>query len=193
MSKDKGKIIVIVAPSGTGKSTLLARLKKEIPALKWSVSMTTRPQREGEVHGVDYFYASISEFEEKIKEDAFVEWAKVHSNYYGTEKKFIDEGIANGEFLLFDLDVQGCDSFKKIYGDDAKIIFIEPPSVEELEKRLLARATDDHAVIQERLNNAKKELKRADHFDYKVVNDDFDRAYADLKKVVMEIIEGHDV
>ena len=192
MSK-KGKIIVIVAPSGTGKSTLLKKLKQEISELKWSVSMTTRPQRTGEVQGSDYFFTSVEDFEQKIKENAFIEWAKVHSNYYGTLKSFIDEGLAKGDYLLFDLDVQGCDQVKNIYGNDAKVIFIEPPSVEELEKRLLARATDAKEVIQERLNNAKNELKRSNDFDFKIVNDEFEVAYTNLKNVVSSIIEDNDV
>lgn len=189
----RGKIIVIVAPSGTGKSTLLARLKQEVPALKWSVSMTTRPIRTGEVHGRDYFFTTIQDFEAKIAEGAFIEYAKVHSNYYGTLKSFIDDGLASGDMLLFDLDVQGCDQVKTIYGDEAKIIFIEPPSVEELEKRLLGRATDSKEVIMERLNNAKSELKRAKDFDYNVVNDEFETAYHKLKSIVLNIMGDVDV
>jgi guanylate kinase len=180
----RGKIIVIVAPSGTGKSTLIKKLKEEVPQLQWSVSCTTRPQREGEVDGKDYTFISVEEFEKRIANNEFIEWAKVHSNYYGTSKAFIDSGLENGDYLLFDLDVQGCDSIKEIYGDEAKVIFIEPPSVEELESRLLKRATDSQEVIQERVNNAKQELKRKDDFDYNVVNDDIERAYLDLKFIV---------
>ena len=130
------------------------------------------------------------EFLTRKENNEFIEWAKVHSNYYGTLKQFVDEGLEAGKNLLFDLDVQGCDQMKKIYGDEANVIFIEPPSVEEFEKRLLKRATDNRAVIEERLNNAKEELKRKDDFDYLVTNDDFNRAYSDLNAVVTKILEG---
>ena len=185
----RGKIIIIVAPSGTGKSTLLNRLQKDLPQLSWSVSCTTRPPRDGERDGVDYFFLNKADFEQLIEKNEFVEWANVHSNYYGTRKKFIDQGLDTGKLLLFDLDVQGCDSMKDIYGDEANIIFIEPPSVDELEKRLKKRATDTHEVITERLNNAKKELKRSKDFDYCVVNDDFDSAYDKLYNIVWKIIK----
>lgn len=184
----RGKIIVIVAPSGTGKSTLIERVQKEVKDLKWSVSCTTRPQRRGEVHGEDYFFITEEEFLPKRDNDEFIEWAKVHSNYYGTLKSFVDEGLNRGEYLLFDLDVQGCDAIKAIYGDEAKVIFIEPPSVEELERRLLARATDSSEVIAERVHNAQKELKRKNDFDYNVVNDDIDKAYGKLLSVITEIL-----
>ena len=103
----RGKIIVIVAPSGTGKSTLLDRLRQDITNLHWSVSCTTRPMRHGEVHGEDYFFLAKHDFEERIKNDEFIEWARVHSNYYGTNKQFVEQGLNSGKNLLFDLDVQG--------------------------------------------------------------------------------------
>ena len=189
MSK-KGKIIVIVAPSGTGKSTLINKVMQELSYLSWSVSSTTRPIREGEVDGVNYDFITEEEFLSLRKENQFIEWAQVHSNYYGTKKSFIDEGLSEGKNLLFDLDVQGCDAIKEVYGAEARVIFIEPPSVEELERRLLARATDAENVIQERLNNAKKELLRKDDYDYKVVNDDFETAYLNLKNVIESIVKG---
>src|SRR5690606_35277525 len=114
-----GKMIVICAPSGTGKSTLLSRLKRELPELEWSVSCTTRPMRPGEVNGKDYHFISEQDCQEQIKGGLFMEWAKVHSKYYGTSRKFVDEGLKQGRRMHFDLDVQGADAMKKIYGDDA--------------------------------------------------------------------------
>lgn len=182
------RMIVICAPSGTGKSTLLNRLKTDIPDLVWSVSCTTRPMRAGEVHGQDYFFIKKESFEKQIADDEFIEWAQVHSNYYGTSKRFVSEGIKKGYKMLFDLDVQGADAMKKIYGADAQVIFIEPPSVEELEKRLLARGTDALHVIQERIKNAREELKNKHKYDHLILNDDVDSAYTKLKTVVEKIL-----
>lgn len=189
MPKSTGRIIVICAPSGTGKSTLIQRLKSERPVLEWSVSCTTRPMRTGEKHGQDYFFIAVTDFEERIKKKDFIEYAKVHSNYYGTSKQFVDEGLRSGRKMLFDLDVQGADSIKQIYGDEAKVIFIEPPTIEELERRLRSRATDAPHVIEERVNNARSEIKRKNDFDYLVVNDEVEKAYQQLKKVVDEILK----
>lgn len=183
-----GKMIVICAPSGTGKSTLLNRLKADIPDLKWSVSCTTRPIRTGEVHGKDYYFIKPESFEKQIAAEEFIEWAKVHSNYYGTSKRFVTEGLLNNWKMLFDLDVQGADAMKKIYGDQAQVIFIEPPSIEELEKRLLSRGTDSIEVIRERINNARKELQHKEKYDHLVLNDDVNKAYEKLKAVVQRIL-----
>ncbi|MBT3235513.1 MAG: guanylate kinase [Bdellovibrionales bacterium] len=188
--KSKGNIVVIVAPSGSGKSTLIKRLRQEIPSLKESVSHTTRPIRPGEVDGVNYFYIAKDEFEQKVESDDFLEWAKVHGNYYGTSKQFVDNEIANGHSILFDLDVQGSDSFRNYFGEKAKIIFIQPPSIEELEKRLMARDTESLEVIQIRLENARREITRKDDYDYCVVNNDLETAYQDLLSVVLTILGG---
>lgn len=184
-----GRIIVICAPSGTGKSTLLSRLKSAYPQLEWSVSCTTRSMRAGEVNGKDYHFITTDDFQKQIGEGLFIEWARVHSNYYGTSRKFVDEGLSAGKKMLFDLDVQGADAMKKTYGDNARVIFIEPPSVEELEKRLRHRGTDSEKVIQERVVNAKKELKRKNDYDHLILNDDVDGAYQKLKKIVEEVLK----
>lgn len=184
-----GRMIVICAPSGTGKSTLLNRLKNEYPDLEWSVSCTTRPARAGEVNGKDYHFIEVADFLSQIEENSFIEWAKVHSNYYGTSKRFVDEGLKQGRKMLFDLDVQGADAMKKIYGREAHVIFIEPPSVEELEKRLRVRNTDTDKVILERIENARKELKRKHDYDYLIMNDDVEGAYTKLKAIVERILK----
>lgn len=183
-----GKMIVICAPSGTGKSTLLSRLKEEHPELEWSVSCTTRSIRPGEQNGKDYHFLPVADFQQQIDEGTFIEWAKVHSNFYGTSRKFVDEGQKKGKKMLFDLDVQGADAIKKIYGDRAQVIFIEPPSIEELEKRLRVRGTDPDKVILERVENARKEIKRKNDFDYLILNDDVERAYALLNALVAKIL-----
>lgn len=183
-----GKMIVICAPSGTGKSTLLNRLKADIPDLVWSVSCTTRLIRTGEVHGRDYFFIKVHNFEKQIADQEFIEWAKVHSNYYGTSKRFVNEGLSQNWKMLFDLDVQGADAMKKLYGDQAQVIFIEPPSIEELEKRLRARGTDSDSVISERVKNARRELENKNKYDHLILNDDVDTAYEKLKTVVQRIL-----
>jgi len=183
-----GKMIVICAPSGTGKSTLLSRLKSDFPALEWSVSCTTRARREGEIDGKDYHFISLEDFKHQITENSFIEWAQVHSNYYGTSKKFVDLGLASGKKMLFDLDVQGADSMKNFYGKKAQVIFIEPPSIEELEKRLRMRGTDKESVILERVQNARKEIQRKNDYDFLVLNDDVDSAYLKLKNIVEKIL-----
>lgn len=183
-----GKLIVICAPSGTGKSTLINRLKADMPELKWSVSSTSRKMREGEVHGKDYFFITVEEFEKQIAENLFIEWFKVHADYKGTSKVFVDEGLSQGANMLFDVDVQGADALKSIYGNRAQVIFIEPPSMEELEKRLRSRKTDTEEQIQIRIENAKKELLRKNDYDYLIMNDDVELAYKKFKAAVERII-----
>lgn len=146
--------------------------------------------RTGEKNGVDYNFISEEEFLERKDNNEFIEWAKVHSNYYGTLKKFVDQGLEEGKKLLFDLDVQGCDQMKELYGDEANIIFIEPPSYEVLEARLRGRGTDAPEVIEERLKNAKSELGRKNDYDFLVTNDELEKATATLVKVVKQILEN---
>jgi guanylate kinase len=183
-----GKMIVIVAPSGAGKSTLLKALFEEVKGLHWSVSTTTRPIRTGEVHGKDYFFVSEDEFKKSMNANEFAEWALVHGKYYGTSKKFIDEGLEKGLNLVFDIDVQGADAIKDAY-PEAKAIFIQPPGIDSLKNRLENRATDSEEVIKKRLKNAEQELKRADDYDYKVINDQFDRAKTEFIQLVKGILK----
>lgn len=185
-----GKLIVIVAPSGTGKSTLIKRLKNEYPSLLESVSYTTRPIRPGEVHGKSYFFISKDEFQQMINKNEFLEWANVHGNFYGTSKQFVEDSLASGKNLLFDLDVQGTDAMKAHFKERANAIFIAPPSVEELEKRLRHRGTENTQIINVRLLNAEKELQRKNDFDFLVYNEDIEAAYSNLKKIVGNILNG---
>lgn len=190
MENKRGNIIIIVAPSGTGKSTLIKRLKEEFRDLHWSVSFTTREMREGEVDGKHYFYISRDEFLKKRDQGDFIEWAEVHGNFYGTSLGFVNSKVNHGYSLLFDLDVQGADNMKKQFGNEATAIFIAPPSLEALRERLIGRGTDSEDVIKLRLENAQKELERQNDYDHVVVNDDLDKAYEDLRKIVSATLEG---
>ena len=189
MTAHQGKLIVIVAPSGTGKSTLIKRLLNEYPSLRESISCTTRPMREGEENGREYHFLTREEFEERRRRDDFLEWAVVHSNYYGTSKDFVYKSLESGSDLLFDLDVQGCDAMKEHFQEKALVIFIAPPSLKALEDRLYNRGTDRPEVIRERLKNAQHELTRQDDYDYKVLNDNLEQAYTDLADVVGRILK----
>jgi guanylate kinase len=185
-----GKLIVIVAPSGTGKSTLISRLKSDFPSLVESVSYTTRPMRPGEVHGKHYFFIEKDKFLDMREAEDFLEWAEVHGNYYGTSKTFVENSLNEGKHLLFDLDVQGTDAMKAYFGSQAKVIFISPPSVEELEKRLRGRGTENSQVINLRLMNAQKELLRKHDFDHLVYNDDIEHAYRRLFEITEKILSS---
>lgn len=187
--KIKGKLIVIVAPSGTGKSTMIKRLKQDLPSIVESVSYTTRPIRPGEVDGKSYFFIKREEFLAMREANEFLEWAEVHGNFYGTSKKFVENSLQEGKHLLFDLDVQGTDSMKAYFGEQANVIFIAPPSVEELEKRLKHRGTENTQVINLRLMNAQKELLRKNDFDFLIYNDDIEKAYQRLIEITQKILD----
>jgi guanylate kinase len=184
MGSKKGKVIVISAPSGTGKSTVCRLLLKKIKNLKYSVSVTTRQKRKFEKDGKDYFFVTKDEFKKMVKNNYFIEWQKVHNNYYGTPKEFIEKNLNKGYNVLLDIDVKGGKTLKKIYPDGI-FIFLVPPSWEELKRRLKSRGTEDEKELELRLKNAKKELKFKKYYDFVIVNDKIEET---LKKIV-EIIK----
>ncbi len=175
----KGKLIIFSAPSGSGKSTIVQWLMKEHPELRlyFSISCTSRAPRGTEQNGVEYFFLTPEEFREKIQNDEFVEYEEVYENrFYGTLKSQVEKQLNAGQNVVFDVDVKGGVNIKKFYGDDALSVFIQPPSIEELRKRLLGRATDSPEAIEERLAKASYELTFANQFDTIVVNDDLEMA-----------------
>ena len=180
--ESKGRLLIFSAPSGSGKSTIVQWLMKEHPELNmhFSISCTTRAPRGTEQNGVEYFFISPAEFKEKIAQDAFVEYEEVYTDkYYGTLKSQVTEMTENGQNVVFDIDVKGGCNIKRQYGNKALSIFIQPPSIEELRRRLEGRATDAQEVIEQRLSKASYELTFADKFDIVIVNDDLEKAKAD--------------
>ena len=181
--KRKGKLFIISAPSGAGKTTLCQAVLASLSQLVPSISYTTRPPRKGEVSGKDYNFVSVEKFKEMIKTHAFAEWAIVHGHYYGTSKSLIEHHMQEGRDVLLSIDIQGADKLRKVYGD-AVSIFIEPPSLEELKKRLTDRKSDSETTIQKRLDVAKKEMAVASSYQFQVVNDEFEKALRELISII---------
>ena len=182
--KLKGLLIVISAPSGTGKTTLTHMLLKAFPNMEFSVSYTTRKPRPGEVNGKDYFFVDRDTFERMIEEGDFLEWAEVYGNLYGTSKSQVLKALNEGKDVLLDIDTQGALQVKKNF-PEAVLIFILPPSLKELERRLRSRGTDDEETIERRLKTARVEIERAPLYDYIVVNDVLEEAFEKLKSIVI--------
>jgi guanylate kinase len=182
------KLIVISAPSGGGKTTLCERLLCDFPQLKLSISSTTRAPRGKETHGREYFFLTKDEFEKGIRDGFFAEWASVHGNYYGTSKKVIEDSFKKGFSVLLDIDVQGAESLRKAFPKECFSIFISPPDLATLEKRLRGRGTDSEEVIQKRLHNAAVEMSQKDRFHRVIINDDLNRAYSELKNEIRAVI-----
>ena len=178
-----GNLIVVAAPSGAGKSSLVKALMELDAKVQPSVSHTTRDPRGQEKHGREYFFASQSEFDAMVAADAFVEWAEVHGNRYGTSKKAIEERMTLGSDVILEIDFQGAVQIKQIFAN-AVLIFILPPSWEELRSRLERRGEDAPDVIGLRLANAAIEMEQAHKFDFVIINELFDRAVFDLKTIV---------
>lgn len=186
----EGKIIVISAPSGAGKSTIInAILDKGDLDMQFSVSATNRAPRQGEVDGVSYHFLSTEQFRDAIANNDFVEWEQVYpGRYYGTLKSEVTNKCKSGANILLDIDVHGALNVKKLYGDQAKIIFIMPPSIAHLKQRLEHRGTEAPEIIQERLSRAEYEIAQAKSFDAVVINDDLDKAVADTTKEIADFI-----
>ena len=171
-----GAILVLSGPSGAGKSTIINHASDKIGSYYFSISTTTRSPREGETHGVDYYFVSHEEFEEDIKAGNFLEYATVHGNYYGTSLKPVHKALSEGKLVIFDIDVQGHRLVQAKMSDIVTSAFITPPSLQELEKRLYARSTDKDSVIEKRIENAKEEIKAISEFDYLIINDKIEEA-----------------
>jgi len=180
----EGIILIISAPSGAGKTTLCRALMERFPSMKESVSYTTRAPRAGEVHGSDYFFISRGEFQEMIDADAFAEWAEVHGNLYGTALATIDEARKNGVDLVLDIDCQGARRLKEQI-ERCIYVFILPPSMEELRRRLEGRSADAQEVIDRRIECAAGEIREARWYDYIIVNDKFETAFEELSSIVV--------
>lgn len=178
-----GKLFVITAPSGAGKTSLIDAVMQDDPSLKISISYTTRPPRPGEKDGVDYHFVDDATFLAMRDREEFLESAEVHGYRYGTARKVIEEALARGDDLILEIDWQGAAQVRKLYPNCVGI-FILPPSLEELERRLRARAQDSESVIRRRLANAKEELGHSGEFKYAIINKDFETARRDLAKVI---------
>lgn len=187
LNKKRGILFVISAPSGTGKTTIIHSILKEIPELLYSISATTRKKRGDEVDKKDYFFLDESDFVKKIEENAFAEWQKVYDYYYGTYKSFLDENLSSGKSIILDLDVKGALSLKASY-PEAVLIFLEPPDFEELVRRLKNRKTESEQELNKRIERAKMELSHKDKFDYFVVNNKLNIAIEKLKSIIVKVI-----
>ena len=183
----KGEIIAVSAPSGGGKTTIVKQILKKFPEIIFSVSATTRPKRESEKNGVEYYFITEAEFKQKINNDEFVEWEKFYDYYYGTFKSVVEENVKYGKSVLLEVDVKGAISLKKIY-PEAHLIYITPPSFEELVKRLRERRTESESDMKKRIERAKMELSVKDKFDYFIDNNDLNKAIKDTSDLINKIL-----
>ena len=179
----KGKLVVMSGPSGSGKTTIGNHLVKILPNLEYSISFTTRLPRRGEKDGRDYFFISKEEFQKRVKENLFLEYAQVFDNFYGTSKNWVLEKLNQGKDILLSIDVQGAAKIKKNY-PETRLIFLMPPSLKVLEDRLRRRATDDEKEVRKRLSMAKEEMAEVANYDYVVINDKVDEAVKEVKGII---------
>lgn len=185
----EGKLVIISAPSGAGKTTIVNHLLRKIPGLEFSISATTRALRGKEKNGKEYYFISVEDFREKIRKNEFAEWQEVYKDqFYGTLKSEIERIWGDKKHVIFDVDVKGGINLKNIFGNQAISVFIMPPSIKDLEKRLLSRATEDRSKIKIRVEKAIEEMKLADNFDHIVINDNLERAQNEVYEIVKSFL-----
>ncbi|GAB6100606.1 guanylate kinase [Halanaerocella petrolearia] len=184
MIEERGNLVVLSGPSGVGKGTVLAALLENYNDICYSISATTREPREGEKNGEDYFFMKKKEFESLVDKDEFLEWAKVHNNYYGTPIKYVEETLQSGKDVILEIDIQGAKQVREKF-DEGIFVFLAPPSLEELEDRITKRGTESKEAINTRMKNAKDELEERKHYDYLIVNDEVEKAVNKLEAVII--------
>lgn len=177
------RLFVVSGPSGVGKGTLVAKVRGDRPSLGLTVSATTRPPRPGEVDGVSYYFLDDAEFSRRVGQGEFLEWANVHGHRYGTLLSEVRRNLSEGRSLILEIDVQGGLNVRRIH-PDAVLVFVEPPSMDELERRLRGRGTEDEVSIECRLENARREMAMAESYDERIVNDDLERAAGELERTI---------
>ncbi|MGM0369164.1 MAG: guanylate kinase [Bacillota bacterium] len=181
---NRGNLIILSGPSAVGKGTILAQLMDNYDDIHYSVSATTREARSGEENGIDYYFMSEKNFKSLVEDDQFLEWAKVHDNYYGTPKKYVEETLDQGEDVILEIDIQGAAQIKNKYPEGI-FIFLLPPSLEELKARIHQRGTETEEAIKTRLKNAEKEMSKVKDYDYAIVNDKIKTAVNKVKSVII--------
>lgn len=182
--KIKGSLIILSGPSGAGKGTIHNELLKNNKNLKYSVSMTTRSPRDGEVDGVDYFFVDVNKFKEEIEKDSFLEYAEVHGNFYGTPKDYVEKCLSDGYDIILEIDIQGALNIKEKYKDGI-FVFIMPPSMKELKNRLIKRGTETKDKLIERFKNAYKEINEFSKYNYVVINDEVENAVKKVEAIML--------
>jgi guanylate kinase len=183
-NENRGNLIILSGPSAVGKGTVLRALLEEYDDVCYSVSATTRKPRKGEVNGVHYFFMSQDKFKESIENNEFIEWAKVHNNYYGTPRNYVEDTLKSGKDVILEIDIQGARQVADSFSEGV-FVFLAPPSMEELKSRIYKRGTETEDVIQTRMSNATKELEEIDRYDYLIINDEVENAVNKLKSIII--------